>query len=94
MLLKLCWRGCGNCFSSYICRFVFAASLIFYKWVRAYLTHHLTITAAYTVAASEIFSQGIAMAIIASQLADIGLGCFNTWDTRGSPACTICSGAF
>ncbi|HHT64190.1 MAG TPA: hypothetical protein GXZ75_10990 [Clostridia bacterium] len=74
-----------------------AASLIFLQVGQGIpITHHLTITAAYAVAASGNIFWGIAMAIIASQLADIGSRLFLIHgDTHvDPPACAICSGAF
>lgn len=60
------------------------------------ISHHITITAAYTVAASGNIFWGIAMAIIASQLCDIGSRLFYIHgDTHvDPPAFAICSGAF
>lgn len=74
-----------------------AVSLIFLQGGQGTpITHHITITAAYTIAAGGNIFWGIAMAIIASQLCDIlGRLFYIHGDTHvDPPACAICSGAF
>lgn len=73
-----------------------AASLIFLQAGQGTpITHHLTIGAAYAVAASGNIFWGVAMAVIASQLCDIGSRLFyNHGDAHvDPPAFAICTGA-
>ncbi|MGI6677699.1 MAG: hypothetical protein ACOX2Q_01105 [Dehalobacterium sp.] len=73
-----------------------AATLIFLQaGQNSPVTHHITIVAAYAVVASASIPWGIAMAIIASQLADLGSRLFLIHGDAyvDPPACAIFSGA-